>query len=93
MGDGEEDTQRPHPLQVDAAKIAEARAKKGETITTRQVMMKFLTQTRGPLVPQTLNLRHLQENLEVIQSRNLSAPVLAKIAAKVANSRLNRIEL
>ena len=62
-------------------------------IDTAQVMMKFLTQTRGPLVPQTLNLRHLQENLEVIQSRNLSAPVLAKIAAKVANSRLNRIEL
>jgi len=67
-----------------AATIAEERKERGENATTRQVVLKFFSQTGltgpGPMVPETRNITHLEENLGTLKLGDLDASEVSRLS-------------
>ena len=71
IGGGLRRLELPRKLRRSAKKIAKERRSRGETVTVRQILLMFMSQTGlagpGPLIPETRNISHLEENLAVLR--------------------------
>ena len=70
-----------------AKKIAKERRARGETVTVRQILLMFMSQTGlagpGPLIPETRNISHLEENLAVLRLPPLDESETLRLSDRV----------